>query len=93
MLLHDPIGDGQADAGSAKFTASRFVDAVKAFEDPGMILLRNSDSRVAHTKDGAIVIIIIARFEPEFDDSRRWGVFDCVVKEDSQQSLHGAAVG
>ncbi len=55
MLLHDPIGDSEADAGSAYLTASRLVHTVKAFEDLRLILLRDSESRIAHGNDGHIV--------------------------------------
>jgi len=52
MLLHNPFGDGEANAGSAKLTASCLIYTVKALEDLALILLRNPDSRIAHSEDG-----------------------------------------
>jgi hypothetical protein len=88
VLLHNPIGDGKADSGSAKRAASRLVHAVKTLEDSALVLLGDSNPRVAHSDYG----LVIARFHTEFDDS--WGrrVLNCVVEQDGQQSFHGSAI-
>src|SRR5208283_603912 len=88
VLLHDPIGDGEADARSAKLAASRLVYTVKTFEDLALIVFGDSNSRVAHRNDR----VAMPRCQTQFDDPRRWRVLDGVVEKDGQQSLHGPAV-
>jgi len=89
VLPHDPIGNSQADARSPEFPASCLVYTVKAFEDFGLIRLRNSDSRITHTNYG----LIAPHFESKFDDAGRRGVLDGIIEQDGQQSLQSAAVG
>src|ERR1700683_3672993 len=89
MLLHNPIGNSQADTGSAKFAASCLVYTIKAFEDLGLIRLRDSDSRITHANHSLIAL----HFQSEFHYTGRRRVLDGIVEQDSQQSLQGSVVG
>src|SRR5580692_4935357 len=48
VMLHDPLRNGQTQAGPAQLAAARLVHAVEAFENPGLILGRNTDPGVFH---------------------------------------------
>src|SRR5579862_1982881 len=89
MLSHDPIGDCEADSGSAKLAASRLVSAIETFEDSAPILIGDSNPRVEHDNNG----LSFSTFELHLDDSRWRSVFDGVVEQDGQQSLHGSVIG
>src|SRR5580700_155967 len=88
VLLHNPIGNGKADASSAKLAASRLVYTVKTLEDSCLIFLRNSNSRVTHRNNR----IAILRFQAKFDGPWRRCVLDGVVEQNGQQSLQGLSV-
>jgi hypothetical protein len=46
MLVDDPLGDGEAQPGTAGIAAARRVGTVEAFEDAGEVLGRDTNTVV-----------------------------------------------
>src|ERR1700722_18432842 len=76
VMLHDPLRNGQTQAGPAQLAAARLVHAVEAFENPGLILRRNTNAGVFDVH-GHPSVLFLGR-ERYF--SRRGRVLDSVVE-------------
>src|SRR5690554_12157 len=79
MMLDDPFGDRQSQAGTAGFSRPRFIRAVKTVKNAGDILRGNTYPVILHLN--LDVTIFFRYFEPDFSPGRC--VFNAVVHEDT----------
>src|SRR5450432_2552867 len=70
------FGDGQAQAGAARFAGAGGIDAIETFEDTRLIGLRNADARVGNGQDH----FITAGVGAQDDLAIRQSVLDGVVQ-------------
>ena len=55
MGAHDVFGDGEAEAGAARFAGAGFIDAIEAFEEARKVLGRNAGAEITDIKFDAAV--------------------------------------
>jgi hypothetical protein len=81
MLLDDPAGNGQSQAGSTGIAAARRVGAVKPLEDMRHIVRRDAHTGIAHQEFNADVIM--AQSNRDLPGGGR--ILERIVKENQQQ--------
>src|SRR5512143_3676796 len=75
--LHDMLHDGESEAGPPGVAGAIPVDPVEAFENPGVMLLRNPDPRIRYANDLAVIPL----FGRDRNGASGLGVFDRVVDQ------------
>ena len=78
MLFDDPLRDRQSKACTSQFAAPSFVGAIKAFENPGLIRVADSDPGVTDGNHSVPVLLL----QRQLDTARGRSVFNGVVQQD-----------
>src|SRR5882724_3053707 len=88
MIEDNVLHDCQTQTGATAFTRPCFIHAVKAFEDPGQVLRRDTRPVIAHKEFNAIFTFLCA----DYDLLSTLRVTESIADEVAEDLLYGIAI-
>src|ERR1043166_75332 len=89
VSVDDVFRDRKAEPRAAGFAGTRFIDAIKALEEPGQMFRSDSLAEVANIEFD--IFRVIPRADDDPIGARR--VFECVVNEVGENLVDGVPIG